>query len=118
MNNIGAMCDEFLSLSLYVLAEEHHLHELAQFLGDTAGLTDKFICNWMHHVIDGISNDENVSVFIKISHYRSPPLETASALAASAANVFESTALGSLGTTLSTDAARCTGSFTSMPSSS
>ena len=88
MNNIGAMSHKFLRLSLYVFTEEHDLHELAQFLGDAAGLTDKFIRNWMHYVIDGISYDKNVSVFIKIYHYRSPPSETASALAASAANVF------------------------------
>ena len=112
VNNIGTMCHKFLRLRLNILTKQHNLNELAQFLGNTTGLTDKFVRNWMHYVIDGIRYDKDVSIFIKIchSHYRSPPLEPSSPLTAAKT-------LNSLEDTLSTVAARCTGSFTSTPSS-
>ena len=115
MNNVGTMCYQFLCFGLHILTKEHNLNELAQFLSNAASLTDQFIRNRMYHIIDGISYNKDVSIFIKIchGHYRSPPLEPlepSSPLAAA-------TALNSLGDTLSTDAARCTGSFTSTPSS-
>ena len=112
MNNIGTMCHKFLRFRLNILTKQHNLNELAQFLGNTTGLTDKFVRNWMHYVIDGIRYDKDVSIFIKIchSHYRSPPLEPSSPLTAAKT-------LNSLEDTLSTEAARCTGSFTSTPSS-
>ena len=50
----------------------------------------------MHYVINGISYDKNVSVFIKICHYRSPPSETASALAALLQMYLDLRLLGSL----------------------
>ena len=112
MNNISTMCYQFLCFGLHIFTKEHNLNELAQFLSNAASLTDQFIRNRMYHVIDGIGYNKDVSIFIKIchGHYRSPPLEPSSPLASA-------TALNSLGDTLSTDAARCTGSFTSTPSS-
>ena len=112
VNNIGTMCHEFLRLGLNILTKKHNLNELAQFLSDSTSLTDKFVRNRMHYVIDGIRYDKDISIFIKIchSHYRSPPLEPSSPLTAAKA-------LNSLEDTLSTVAARCTGSFTSTPSS-
>ena len=112
VNNIGTMCHKFLRLGLNILTKQHNLNELTQFLSNTASLTDKFVRNWMHYVIDGIRYDKDVSIFIKIchSHYRSPPLEPSSPLTAAKT-------LNSLEDTLSTEAARCTGSFTSTPSS-
>ena len=112
VNNIGTMCHKFLRLGLNILTKQHNLNELTQFLSNTASLTDKFVRNRMHYVIDGIRYDKDVSIFIKIchSHYRSPPLEPSSPLTAAKT-------LNSLEDTLSTEAARCTGSFTSTPSS-
>ena len=112
VNNIRTMCHKFLRFGLNILTKQHNLNELAQFLSNTASLTDKFVRNRMHYVVDGVSYDKDVSIFIKIchSHYRSPPLEPSSPLTAAKT-------LNSLEDTLSTEAARCTGSFTSTPSS-